>query len=427
MIHEMENRKICSGFLSRGTDTFTLDRLDAILKSKRISYDWESDALLFSRFKRPPPEIRTEIGSSWPESEHVDGEDRSLNNRYAKLRAVEFCQELLRDRTPASISVTHLDDAFSRFFSFRFEPLTESQAIIERVSDLLERMPRWPLELDDVPKDIPAEYCASSIADRASRDARLWEQLQTTTYVSDIVLQVALSVVMHPRSSRGILNMIDEIAALLEILSQLTPTTSDDATSWRLFVLRAFIWTCWQRCQMLYFYVQATFDLVSGSSDGKASPLALRGTLPSPKVTIYEMSRQRGVLEKPAYMCGWNFQLLRTSYVCIGADFRRFHQLYNTMFGDYPGRCVAGQLNACKGDSPKSCQRFQGMTIRDQSAHDQSCSRNCEQLIWDETSYRSVLGARAVSLAQTESHSSGTWQYCNASGRTLAISHVWSQ
>ena len=427
-MHVMENDNVRSGFLSRGTDTFTLDRLDAILKSKRISYDWESDARLSSRFKRPPPEIRAEIRSSWPHCEYVDGEAPSLNNRYAKLRAVKFCQELLRDSTPASISVTHLDAAFSRFFSFRFEPLNESQAIIERVSHLLERMPTWPLELDDVPKDIPAEYRASSIADRASRDARLWEQLQTTTYVSNIVLQVALSVVMQPTCNRGIDDVINIIAALVEILSRLASTASDDGTSWRLFVVRAFIWTCWQRCQMLYFYVQATSDLVFGFCDGKGPPpSALRGTLPSPKVTIHEMSRQRGLLEKPAYMCGWNFELLRTSSVCIGADFRRFHQLYNTVFGDYPGRCVAGQLNACKGDSPKSCQRFQGMAIQDQSAHDQSCSRNCEQLIWDETSYRSVLGARAVSLAQTESHSGGTWQYCNASDRTLAISHVWSQ
>lgn len=423
----MGNDDVRSGFLSRGIDTFTLGRLDAILKNERISYNYESDAQFLNRFKRPPPEIRTEISPSWPDGEHVDGAIQSFDNRYAKLRAEEFCQELLRDSTPLSISVTQLDAAFSRFFRFRFEPLDESQAITERASDLLERMPTWPLQLDDVPKEIPPEYRALSIVETASRDASLWEQLQTTTYVSNIVLRVALSVVMSPGSSQGILNVTNITAALLEIFSRLSSTKSDDGTSWKLFVMRAFIWTSWQRCQMLYFYLEATSDLVYGSSDGKTTPPALRGTLPSPNVTIHEMSRRQASLEKPAYMCGWNFELLRTSFVCVGADFRRFHQRYKNVFGNYTGRCVAGQLKSCKGDSPKSCRRFQGMAIEDQSAHDQSCSRNCKQLIWDETSYRSVLGARAVSLAQTESHGSETWQYCNASDRTLAISHVWSQ
>ena len=352
----MGSDSVRSGSLSRGADTFTLDRLDAILRSERFSYDYRSntDARPYSDISYAPPEMRVEVNTSFPEFEDLDGGVRCFNNRDAKLRAMEFCQEFYSHSTPVSISVTRLDAIFSKFFTFRFEPLEGSQTIIEHASDLLERMPRWPLELDDTPTDCPSEYCVSSIAGATSRDARLWERLKVSTYVSSNILRVALSVVMDPGCSRSLLDMTDIIAALLEIVSLLPVTASDDGASWRVFVVRAFLWTSWQRCQMLYFHLEANSYLAHGSSDGKITPLALRGTLPSPRVTINEMSRQRASLEKPAYMCSWNFELLRINPVCIGADFRRFHRRYSTAFGSYPARCVAGQPNACKGDSPKS-------------------------------------------------------------------------
>lgn len=425
----MGNNDLRSGSLSRAIDTFTLDRLDAILKSERFSYDYRTnaDARAYSAVSYAPPEQRCELDTSAFESEHVDGGIRYFSNRNAELRAVNFCQELYGHSAPVSISVTRLDAMFSTKFKFKFEPLEDSQTIIERASDLLERMPAWPLELDDTPADVPSEYRASTITGTASRDARLWEQLQATTYVSSNVLRAALAAVIDPRCLLSLLEMTNIIAALVEIVSQLASTAPDGGTSWRLFIVRAFLWTSWQRCQMIYFQMAATSSLVHGSSDGKLGTLTLRGTSPSPGITIHEMSMQRASLEKPAYMCGWNFELLRINPVCIGADFRRFHQRYNSAFGKYPARCLAEQLIACKGDSPESCRRFQGMAIEDQSAHDQSCFRNCRQLIWDEISYRNLSGARAVSLTQEESCFSDTLQYCNASDQTLAISHVWSQ
>lgn len=164
--------------------------------------------------------------------------------------------------------------------------------------------------------------------------------------------------------------------------------------------------------------------MIESSLDGKIGELALRGTMPSPNATIYELSRRFGGLAKPSYMCGWSFELLRTNPVCIGADFRRFHQHYDAAFGNYSAQCLVGQSHACKGDSPHSCQRFHGMVIKDQSAHDQSCSGDCRQLIRDELSYRSLSGARVVCLKQSDGSADESIQYCNASDQRLAISHV---
>ena len=62
------------------------------------------------------------------------------------------------------------------------------------------------------------------------------------------------------------------------------------------------------------------------------------------------------------------------------------------------------------------------MVTKDQSAHDRGCT-GCTSLFWDETSYRSTPGARAVSLEDTAGNK---LRYREASDRTLTISHVWS-
>ncbi len=121
-------------------------------------------------------------------------------------------------------------------------------------------------------------------------------------------------------------------------------------------------------------------------------------------------------------MCAWAFQLLRSNPVCLSMDFRKFYRLYCGKFDRYSARCTPDGKFSCKGDHPHSCQRFVGMAISNQSAHDRGC-RGCEKLTWDETSFRSTSGAKAVSLDETGGNRQ---RYRTASKNTLAISHVWS-
>lgn len=109
----------------------------------------------------------------------------------------------------------------------------------------------------------------------------------------------------------------------------------------------------------------------------------------------------------------------------VGQDYRALYELYSELFGDRPARCMVNDSSiGCDGTAPDSCQRFAGARVKDQSAHDASCSKSkCSRLFWDELSYRSVNGARAVCLDKTDNK---MLRYRLASGRTLAISHVWS-
>jgi hypothetical protein len=425
-----ENSKFRTTSLSRASNTFTSERLALILQNERFPHVHIRHAgVAWGGLK----EIRCEINTDCFEFERVGDEGlRAYGNEKTKLRAIEFCKQLYGhderdDDSSMSIAVTDLNTMMAEVFGFKFEPLKESQRIIEQACGLLERMPACPLELMDTPMAVPLEYRAASVVDHAPRDARIWEQLQVTTYVSDTVLRVALAVIMEQGIEDSLLDLINIVATLLEIVSQLEATIADAGTAWRSFVVRAFLWSTWQRCQLIYFHKAASRALIEGSLDGKKGDLVLRGTMSAPDVSIYEMSRRYAGLSKPSYMCSWNFELLRINPVCIGADFRRFFQRYNAAFGDYAARCIIGRSHACKGDSPHSCQRFHGMVIEDQSAHDRTCSKDCRQLIWDEVSYRSLSGARALCLMQSDDSFDVSIRYRNASDQTLAISHVWSQ
>ena len=416
----MGNGNPSTDLLCRGNDTFTPERLDNILKNER--YPHGSMINEAGKFLKA-----CEIDTGHFEYEETDGGLTCFGDDKAEMRAVGFCRQLCGHDYPVSIAARDLDTEFSKVFKFRFEPLEDSQTIIKQVCDLLERMPARPPKLIDVPTAAPLEYCISSLASGAWGHAPLWEQLQVTTHVSNTVLRAALCAIMDSGVNAALMDMINIIATLLEIVSRLTTTVTDAKGLRRAFIVRAFRWTTWQRCQLIHFYINSTSALLSGAPDGKLGNLALRGTMPSPGITMQEMSRRCAFSDKSAYMCGWNFELLRTDPVCIGADFRGFHQRYKVAFGNHSARCFDGQSHSCRGDSPQNCQRFKGMVIQDQSTHDQSCSGDCRQLIWDESSYRMHSGARAVILAEGQDAAVETIQYCDASDKTLAISHVWSQ
>ena len=171
---------------------------------------------------------------------------------------------------------------------------------------------------------------------------------------------------------------------------------------------------------LLFF---ASQHLESGVDDEISNgAVILESFSPVSGVSLQEMSRKYASVGKSHYMCDWAFQLLRSNPVCKGMDFRKVHRLYCDKFDRYPARCTPEGMFSCKGDHPHSCQRFVGMVISNQSAHDYGCI-GCEKLTWDETSFRSALGAKAVSIDEIIGK---RLQYRTASKKTLAISHVWS-
>ena len=184
-----------------------------------------------------------------------------------------------------------------------------------------------------------------------------------------------------------------------------------------LSVLKAFLWSAWQRSIMLYFYYVIGVQLWQGSSSTWSSLLAVKGVR-----RLVELDAQDYRGESTHYLCNWAFELLRTSRTSIALDFRRMINLFDNHFQGLEGRCIKDSQLACKGDLPESCQRFTSAEAKSQSLHATVCSGSCARIRWSENSYRQCKSPRAVKVNGDD----GFLSYCKASSNTMAISHVWS-
>lgn len=410
--------------LMPGPTTFNLER---------IKQQLEDDTILTDP-KLPNRGILATFLCEYFTHSLMEGGYRIYTELEQDQRREGFCRDLYEQVLDPESHCSRLDDQFSRIVSCNIQieafsqldldifPTKETKDIVDSTYHLLTRLPAVPLWLSDVPPGLSPYY---SIYSQGTETATLWQDLRVTSYVSANVIRTALlSVIYRGTASHMMQDFIDTIADLIGTAGILSSSADSEFARQRWFVVQAFLWTSWQRCTMIYFYSILGGYLRSGFSDHDGPSLVLRGMQISPGLSIQEMSRKYAKVNKPQYMCGWAFELLRSNPISIGLDFRRFFRRYSMTFGDRPGRCVPDHHDSCKGDQPGRCQRFKGMRIENQSFHDDVCKGDCERMTWDEESYRSVCGARAVALDTSDSYKK--LFYRQASADTLAISHVWS-
>ena len=337
-----------------------------------------------------------------------------------------LCRQLYQAVTPAEGHCQRLDDCYSQIVVCNFQTHGRHEKTAEDACDVLGRLPEIPLELPDQPPFYNPDYLVDVASRTLSPRALGWRDLSVVTYVATNVIRTALMAAIFQGQTTGTMldKFIDTTADLISTSSALYSSTSSSDEKYIWFLVRAFLWTSWQRCSMMYFYTIVGSHIKLGFNDHDGHSLVLKGCFVAPGVSIQEMSRKFASAEKSDYMCGWAFELLRSDPSAIGLDFRRFHHRFSDAFGARAGRCIQSQHTSCKGDDLGKCQRFKGMKITDQSAHDENCSGHCKRLVWNETSYRSVTGARAVELV--DDPPLGELTYCEASAETLAVSHVWS-
>ncbi|MCJ1425988.1 hypothetical protein MMC29_003889 [Sticta canariensis] len=419
MDNDIDDNDLDGESLSPGPFTFTPDRVKTILQDNCFVRDPDSRG-----GGVPSPFLCDPFEHSL-----VEG---SINRRYTEeehtVQVERFCIKLYELAQDAESHLLSLDDALSTLLICNFQLKEPIPVILDRTLDLLTRLPARPLELPDVPILLHPAYLIPSASGDEDPLTVQWQTLQVAAHVSSNVIRIALYTTMESGALPMVPNFIDVVAELLEAASRLSSTAESETepVKQQWFIVRAFLWTSWQRCTMIFFSQYLGQYLNTGFRDDGGSSLVLRGTVPCPRLSIQEMSKLYSGSKKSKYMCGWAFELLRSDPVCIVMDFRRFHQRYSEVFQNHPSRCIPGLSNAsCKGDQSDSCQRFKGMVIENQSAHDLNCLGDCERLTWDEVSYRSISGARAVSIDDTTGLETKI-KYCEASAKSLAISHVWS-
>ena len=402
--------------LSPGSSTITMDRIESTLRDDTFIRDENTSGGI------PPPLKWETFDYSFENGVHC-----YYTKEEQAFRRETFCLKLYDQAQDPEGHVLRLDRVLSEFAACNFQLKEPTQIVLDHTFQVLTRLPARPLELPYLPAALPQEYFNQGAPCVKASTAISWPDLQVTSYVSITVIRTALLRVIYSYAPpfHILQGLLDTIAELLEDASRLSSTAASDLAKKTWFIVRAFLWTSWQRCSMIYFSCILDNYLRFGYNDHNGSALILRGTIPAPGISIQQMSKRYASRGKARYMCGWAFELLRSDPISIGVDFRRFHRRYFEVFGDRPGRCLSNRQISCTGEQQEACQRFKGMVINDQSAHDVGCPGDCGRLTWEESSYRSVQGARAVAL-DGEDRVESKIKYCKASDKTLSISHVWS-
>lgn len=413
--HSIENESLLPG-----SSTFTLERIQSQLQKDTYQHDPNTSP----RHRSTPVPFSCEVleysFSNGMNHIHLKKEQPALRQK--------LCHDLLLATTIPEDHCSQLDNVLSGIVTCNFQPNETVDEISLCASRLLMRLPARPLPLPKESIPIHPSYLSTYFGQplEFTEPDKLWYDLEVTSYVSVNVIRISLLFVIYRCPHfYGLDSFLNTIAKLLTTASTLSSLEQSPSVRQRWFIVRAFLWTCWQRCNMMYFVGVLRDYLIRGYDLNDRRPITLDGMKLSPDLSIQEMSRISASRHKPRYMCGWAFELLRSHSVCVGLDFRRFFSRYSMIFGARKGRCIEGHPEgSCLGDDPDRCQRFKGMRIENQSAHDISCDGTCKRLFWDEVSYRSISGARAVDLGDSDSRNSLI--YRSASSTTLAISHVWS-
>lgn len=305
-----------------------------------------------------------------------------------------------------------------------------------RACHLLSRLPARPpdilqlLSSDGFDHSELNEYLTRSSHDASPSLHPLdthWDRLQVVASVNTVIIRMALhfaELKCEERSARQamVVETVDANIGLLKLAFQLTCASSTNSWNLSWIIVKAFLWTSWQRALMLYYWELLDHHLEWGYDFANNRFLAIRGLASIPELFAKHDLQQWEYGKKTPYMCRWAYELLRNDRACVAMDLRRFHECYNSMFGDRPARCMDGKKQ-CDGSSSETCQRFTGAMTVNQSAHDWKCQKHCKKLYWDRKSFLSVVGPKAVCIESTDDNE---LRYRTASNQTLAISHVWS-
>lgn len=302
-----------------------------------------------------------------------------------------------------------------------------SHQIVERACHLLSQLPATaPDILEALPFSATAlrEYTIQLRSTESSSvpvQDSCWNSLLVVHYVNSNVLRIALSAAQFDVSGRrppfdGTLRATME---LLKLSLQISSETNHQDALWS--VVCAFLWTSWQRTQMLNLRTLMARQLNGFDYDG-IEELNGRGVRTVPEIFKLRSRQQLEELHRTPYLCGWAFRSLHNDRANTAMDLRHFHETYRAYFGGRSPICNPGPVQ-CDGSSSHACKRFKSTTVTNQSMHDQECGGFCPRLFWDRESFVRVLGAKAVDITNTDTD---TLQYCKATQKTLTISHVWS-
>ncbi|KAM0272885.1 hypothetical protein ACHAQH_008513 [Verticillium albo-atrum] len=329
------------------------------------------------------------------------------------------CQELYDAALDPENHVQKIDDHFSTHLQCEWRPSMSLEELVGRVAALLWRLPKEATALPDSLDDIPELYFHG--------DTKTLRSLSVNCCIPKNLIRFAAYQVMVQAqegfTDRELQDALNGTGELIQTCVTMVGAGIGDPAIW--LVVRAFLWSFWQHARMLYLSCFLVQSMKRGFDHDLETAYWSRNFQVSPDLSLRAFTEDSAALKKRPNMCGWMFELLRGDPKCTGLDFDLLHLRFSDAFRDKTPRCRVDREAACLGNNWRDCLRFDRTEAANQTAHDQTTEHTGddeERLVWDEASYLGVEGARAVSILQSDHQ----LRYCEASDRTMAISHVWS-
>lgn len=336
----------------------------------------------------------------------------------------DFCDRLFQAAAEPSSCTEALEDIWLELLTCKWRPAAHSLIeLTDEVEKFIRRLPEPPLELPGPLHELHPDYFIGS--------SKTWASLKVVSHLhGNLVRFIAYRILTL--GDKGFVEFVPQ-QTLTHVGELIRHCVSRFATSKRKseqsvwYVVRAFLWSFWQRLRVLYAFFHLIEYLRKGVVHGNEGYQWMPNFPIAPNLSLRALTETAASRQKPPNLCGWAFELLRGDPACLGVDFGILFRRYRDVFGTTKPRCTQDSESACDGRYWKRCLRFYRPETSNQSMHDQSRLHDIHDEIkvaWDEESYRSIKGAaRAVDVC---SENSDCLVYRPASDQTMAISHVWS-
>src|SRR5271163_607651 len=288
------------------------------------------------------------------------------------------CQQLFEATADPEDHIRGLDRSFAELIQCNF--VIESKdvkVIIAQTHGVLARLPPRPLTLPDLPTTLPAGFSITTAPGRCDHatTSTLWDDLLVVSTLNTNIIRSVLLVVIYGYGFASLLrDVVNSTGEMLEACTMLTRHCVQDEDLQRWFIVRAFLWTSWQRSFTILAYFRMGMNLKFGFNHDDAKDNSILSFSPAPNVTIQELTDEFSLQGRAKAMCTWAFKLLTSEPACFGLDFRHFHCRYSQISSEKAARCRVDSDEPCDGQHSDHCRRFRGLKVVSQSAHDRKCT-----------------------------------------------------
>jgi hypothetical protein len=229
--------------------------------------------------------------------EHRVNHTRSLCNRL--FEATEYVRDHLQKLDKVLTNILRCN--------FVIEDILSTDEICENAIRVLSRLPSKPTALPDALDTVPQQFFLNN--QNPCQNLRLWENLKVVSFVSTNTICTALFSAIYIYSQASEISVaVNFLAVMLDEASKMSRERSTKKKRYRWIVVRAFLWSTWQRMMMLMTEGQLKIYVRSGFDHNGMYSFWIRPFSPSPGYPVREHYYIFRIFAKSKTQLKWTLQ-----------------------------------------------------------------------------------------------------------------------